>query len=77
MSTGNINPAFPLADSCTDYIGSNRAHANGMTMRDYFAAKTMQGMLAAGEGVPNEKLAKWAYGVADAMLAERAQGVES
>ena len=44
---------------------------NDMTLRDYFAAKAMQGMLAAGEGVPSEKLAKWAYDVADAMLAAR------
>ena len=49
---------------------------DGMTLRDYFAAKSMQGMLASGgdhydgQGDP-ERFAKNAYAYADAMLAER------
>ena len=65
MTTNTGGPAFPGAAS------NERYAPQGMTLRDYFAAKAMQGMLAAGEGVPSEKLAKWAYDVADAMLAER------
>ena len=57
--------AFPKAQS--DY-SENR----GMTLRDYFAAKAMQGMLSdptvACDGV---RLACIAYAHADAMLAER------
>ena len=67
MTTNTGGPAFPVPSEW-------EKHWDGMTLRDYFAAKAMQGMLAAGEGVPNEKLAKWAYDVAGAMLAERAKG---
>jgi hypothetical protein len=47
---------------------------HGMTLRDYFAAKAMQGLLACpkGEG-ENEKYAQWSYEYADAMLAERSK----
>lgn len=51
----------------------------GMTLRDYFAAKAMQGMFASESAdsycpekyLPNR--AKFAYIMADAMLAERAK----
>ncbi len=58
----NGGPAFPTETFMTD----------GMTLRDYFAAKAMQGLLArnaGGEGVVHEK----AYQIADAMLKERAK----
>lgn len=44
----------------------------GMTLRDYFAAKAMQGLVTNGR-VPAEKsaVAKVAYQYADAMLAQR------
>jgi hypothetical protein len=47
---------------------------HGMTLRDYFAAKAMQGLLACpkGEG-ENEKYAQWSYEYADAMLAEKSK----
>ncbi len=50
----------------------------GMSLRDYFAAKAMQGAMAmcAGSHInsgTNEELAKAAYAIADAMLAERAK----
>ena len=41
----------------------------GMTLRDYFAAKAMQGILF--EGLPTEETAKNAYEMADAMLKAR------
>ncbi len=54
----------------------------GMSMRDYFAAAAMQGMLARNnlqylpenEHIPQEDaIAETAYNVADAMLKERAK----
>jgi len=46
-------------------------NARGMTLRDYFAGQALAGICAArGEGT-HEFLAEWAYGIAEAMLAER------
>jgi len=47
----------------------------GMTLRDYFAAKAMQGVLAsAKEGDDfNERGCEWCYKVADEMLKAREQ----
>jgi len=47
----------------------------GMTLRDYFAAKALQGMLAenGGGAVTNDEIAAWAYHLADAMLKARSQ----
>jgi hypothetical protein len=48
----------------------------GMTLRDYFAAKAMQGMLAACTGwseQEQERLAKCSYMMADEMLKRREQ----
>lgn len=47
---------------------------NGMTLRDYFAAKAMQGMLAACTGwseAQQERLAKCSYAMADEMMKAR------
>ena len=48
---------------------------SGMTLRDYFAAKAMQGYSASPslESAPPAKIAGWAYEQADAMLKERAK----
>lgn len=45
----------------------------GMTLRDYFAAKALQGMLAenGGGAVRNDTLAEFAYDLADVMLKAR------
>ena len=51
----------------------------GMTLRDYFAAKAMMGFNAIQEvyeGVTHEVVAKMAYEQADAMLAEREKVAE-
>ena len=47
----------------------------GMSLRDYFAAKAMQGLAANPEAwdMTDEKVAVWAYNAADAMLAAREQ----
>ncbi len=65
MSKDNGGPAFP-----TEY-----GAVSGMTLRDYFAAKAMQGMLAAPVLASSDQfmLARDAYTVADAMLLERAK----
>lgn len=65
-------PAFPCD---WDYIGSSREAANGMTLRDYFAAKALQGLLAqsGGNAIGSDYGlgAVWAYQMADAMLESR------
>jgi hypothetical protein len=45
-----------------------------MTLRDYFAAKAMQGFIACPNtrGEPND-IAAWCYQMADAMLKERSK----
>ena len=72
-------PAFPVAD--WDHqtfqprtIEETRRLLSGMTLRDYFAAKAMQGIII-GNGADECALglgaAKDAYAMADAMLAAR------
>ena len=71
MQVKDGGPAFPT----TQYVGgiSPTGHSGGMTLRDYFAAKAMQGMLAedGGGALNNEELAEFAYLVADEMLKAR------
>ena len=46
----------------------------GMTLRDYFAAKAMQGIMSCNGVYENEKqLAQWCYEQADAMMKVREQ----
>lgn len=79
MSKDNNEPAFPLA-SAADH------QYCGMSLRDYFAAKVIQAMVANDrligriESEPKNKgfilgecMASEAYTLADAMLAERAK----
>ena len=71
--------AFPR--SAGDYNGSPNGNVGqtGMTLRDYFAAKAMQGMGASEHWSANfdlklgsvEQVAEIAYRMADAMLSER------
>lgn len=74
--TNNLNspPAFPL--STIDGFS-----CDGMSLRDYFAAKALQGMLSNGHSLTareseegqtvGEVMAKRVYAFADAMLKER------
>ena len=55
-------PAFPCP---TISIGQHQ----GMTLRDYFAAKAMQGLMDAA--MPMPEIADAAYEMADAMLKAR------
>jgi hypothetical protein len=70
MSDKTGGPAFPLADSNAEYMSTSRQECNGMTLRDYFAAKAMQALT--GRYVCVE-VVRAAYEHADAMLAERAK----
>ena len=50
---------------------NNTSH-HGMDLRDYFAAKAMQGILSDPDlAINNEKIAEWAYTLAEAMMKER------
>lgn len=63
----NGGPAFPTLQ---------HEHVPGMTLRDHFAAKAMQGFMATGgEGsLHPETVARMAYAHADAMLVARQEG---
>ena len=72
-------PAFPT----TQYANglSPTGHDNGMTLRDYFAAKAMQPVvddfLASGWSFANEDLSQFVaqhcYEIADAMMKARTE----
>jgi hypothetical protein len=60
----NNPPAFP----CGEYTST------GMTLRDYFAAQAMGGVISATEAlmkIDEPHLAMWSYRMADAMLKAR------
>jgi len=62
-------PAFPVFPETS---GGHAAAFQGMTLRDYFAAKAMQGFLATVKvGCPDDLIAIDAYNLADAMLKAR------
>ena len=76
MTKDTGGPAFPsgLIDPSTPEDAVLPIH-NGMTLRDYFAGKAIQGILTATL-TPNtvwsqDEAAKTAYNVADAMLKAR------
>ena len=79
MSKNDGGAAFP--NTPTDRSGQIAEHECGMSLRDYFAAKAMQGLLSQGaddednqlhsKGLLGEVVAENAYHFADAMLAER------
>ena len=49
-----------------------KTHPSGMSLRDYFAAKAMQGLMASPECPESmEVAAKCSYNLADAMLKAR------
>ena len=68
-------PAFP----CDPFIASEPGHqsvakrlAEGMSLRDYFAAKALANAYTQCEADP-DKGAEWAYQLADAMLRARSK----
>ena len=78
-------PAFPgkRFENVSSYIGDQEVKTAqeisypGMSLRDYFAAKAMQGLLASETARDPDRMrdadhvAKYSYEQADAMLAER------
>lgn len=60
MSNNTGGPAFPTGTAF-----------QGMTLRDYFAAKAMQGLLASEVHAPLEDFAATAYKMANEMLKAR------
>ena len=66
----NDEPAFPALPISRDFNGEFLYQAKGLTMRDYFAAKAMQGICARVLW-SNSGVAETAYGIAEAMLKER------
>ena len=77
MSKETGGPAFPRPFSVDDVDPDITYPANaGMTLRDYFAAKAMQGMFASSlvpQNVTNDEIAIESYKIADAMLKAREQ----
>ena len=62
-----------IEDGGSAFPEPGNAQCGGMSLRDYFAAKAMQGWTA--NPLPNDssiqEVAEWAYRQADAMLAAR------
>ena len=73
----NNPPAFPIVIN----MGDNVKYHNGMTLRDYFAAKAMAAILQTDDDLEwdddQNSLASAAYGYADAMLRVREKGWEA
>ena len=66
-NTNTGGPAFPVTDAPENYLG--------MTLRDYLAAKAMQGFCVGGlQGDPIQSIADLSYAMADAMLKARKGG---
>lgn len=80
----NGGPAFPSTGERAHtvnthmpahYYPATSDHHPGMSLRDYFAAKAMQGVLASHHNNNSPRgVAKMAYKCADAMLAAREEG---
>jgi len=72
----NNPPAFPSLHWVAPKGHSANENPQGMTLRDYFAAKAMQGLMGRvwGDLPTDELFAVWsksAYAMADAMLKAR------
>ena len=59
-------PAFPNSHECTEGYP-----VQGMNLRDWFAGQALQGVMRGLWEASNDNIAWAAYGIADAMLAER------
>jgi hypothetical protein len=67
-------PAFPISALVYNEDGKDPTTIihDGMTLRDYFAAKALQGiMVDPMMTMSADKIADWAYEMADAMLKAR------
>ena len=69
-------PAFPVSTSdprVGHQDGNNTWQFPGLSVRDYFAAKAMQSMVATGGYAGLQDLARSSYEFSDAMLKERSK----
>ena len=76
MNNNTGGPAFPFSlhiGGSAGIVDAEECGAGGMTLRDYFAAKAMQGLIAAWTvGVPEANaIADAAYQYAETMLKAR------
>ena len=55
-------------------VGAQYSCEEGMSLRDFFAAKAMQAQITNNLNLRPEDIAKWSYKYADLMLAERERG---
>ena len=69
MTKDTSGPAFPTKRYNPNVMQFE--HFGGMTMRDYFAAKAVQGLLASEVNAPLKVFAIRAYAMADAMMEAR------
>lgn len=71
----NNHPAFPVQAYPGDASNPKVRPNTGMSMRDYFAAQAMKGMLSNpeefGEEVPIKELVNFSFNIANAMLERR------
>ena len=67
MSNNTGGPAFPGVDYVSQH---GKKNPEGMTLRDYFAAKAMQALIEKYDESPVE-ISLEAYEFADAMLKQR------
>jgi hypothetical protein len=76
-NTDTGGPAFPRPAVFTQVHGLASVEQDGMTLRDYFAAKAMQNFRdqigSQSDQEWFEQIAQGAYRMADAMLRERTQ----
>lgn len=74
-NTNTGGPAFPFSlhiGGSAGIVDAEECGAGGMTLRDYFAAKAMQGLLAGKLKTTNMAvIASECYAMAGAMLKER------
>lgn len=72
MSKDTGGPAFPVTLPSGELYQEHLPH-DGMTLRDYFAAKALQGLCADPNtsGAKREHLVAECYELADAMLVAR------
>ena len=70
MSAGDLSIC---AQRAAVVMKKRRYGQRGMTLRDYFAGQALAGSLANTDAPTPEIEARWAYEIADAMLAERAK----
>ena len=76
MCKDNGGPAFPAPEAARARFGAgNEDMFSGVTVRDYFAGKALQGFCAdpTTAGTRKEHLISECYELADMMLSERAK----